>query len=59
MKINKIISFLLIALLIVSCVDDLQETNLNPNEAQVAQPEYLLSNAIKSLWRRMPDVKAN
>lgn len=48
MKINKIISFLLIALLIVSCVDDLQETNLNPNEAQVAQPEYLLSNAIKS-----------
>ncbi|MEO6684648.1 MAG: SusD/RagB family nutrient-binding outer membrane lipoprotein [Dyadobacter sp.] len=31
-----------------SCSDDLADINKNPNEATVAQPDYLLANAIKS-----------
>jgi hypothetical protein len=31
-----------------SCQDDLEETNINPNEALTAQPDYLLGNAIKT-----------
>ena len=31
-----------------ACQDDLEEVNNNPNEAIIAQPEYLLANAIKS-----------
>lgn len=31
-----------------ACQDDLEEVNNNPNEAVIAQPEYLLANAIKS-----------
>lgn len=48
MKYLNIASYLLLALSFSSCVKDLQETNINPNEAQIAQPDYLLSNAIKS-----------
>lgn len=31
-----------------ACQDDLEKVNNNPNEAILAQPEYLLANAIKS-----------
>ncbi|WP_221392893.1 SusD/RagB family nutrient-binding outer membrane lipoprotein [Dyadobacter sp. NIV53] len=31
-----------------ACSDDLEDINKNPNEAIVAQPDYLLANAIKS-----------
>ncbi len=30
------------------CSDDLEDINKNPNEAIIAQPDYLLANAIKS-----------
>jgi hypothetical protein len=33
---------------LAGCSDDLEEVNQNPNEAIVAQPDYLLANAIKS-----------
>ncbi len=48
MKILKIIPALFITLALFSCVDELQKININPNEAQIPQPDYLLSNAIKS-----------
>lgn len=48
MKTTNIFSLLFVALIFFSCVEDLQETNINPNESQVAQADYLLSNAIKS-----------
>lgn len=31
-----------------SCADDLANTNINPNAAQKAEPNYLLSNAIRT-----------
>ena len=31
-----------------ACSDDLEDINRNPNEAIIAQPDYLLANAIKS-----------
>jgi len=48
MKINKIFIALFIAIVSASCVRDLLDTNKNPNESQVLQPDYLLTNAIKS-----------
>jgi len=48
MKINKIFITLLIGIATSSCVQDLLDTNKNPNESQVPQPDYLLTNAIKS-----------
>ncbi|GGB82093.1 SusD/RagB family nutrient-binding outer membrane lipoprotein [Dyadobacter sediminis] len=33
---------------LISCQDELEEINENPNEAISAQPEYLLANSIKS-----------
>ncbi len=35
-------------LMVSACQDDLRDFNRNPNEAQTAQPDYLLSSAIKS-----------
>ncbi|MCF0059113.1 SusD/RagB family nutrient-binding outer membrane lipoprotein [Dyadobacter sp. CY356] len=34
--------------LLTGCSDDLEDINKNPNEAIIAQPDYLLANAIKS-----------
>jgi len=48
MKIKNIFLTLLATAALTSCVQDLLDTNKNPNEAQVAQPDYLLTNAIKS-----------
>jgi hypothetical protein len=48
MKKYHIISALLILFSITACQDDLEETNINPNESQTAQPDYLLSNAIRT-----------
>ena len=48
MKIIRILSILFVTFVLISCVDDLQEININPNAAQTSQPDYLLSNAIKS-----------
>ena len=48
MKINNIFIALLIGVASTSCVKDLLDTNKNPNESQVPQPDYLLTNAIKS-----------
>jgi hypothetical protein len=48
MKITKILPILFVAYLLASCVDNLEEININPNAAQIPQPDYLLSNAIKS-----------
>ncbi len=31
-----------------ACQDDLEDVNKNPNEAIIAQPDYVLANAIKS-----------
>ncbi|MEO6285926.1 MAG: SusD/RagB family nutrient-binding outer membrane lipoprotein [Dyadobacter sp.] len=36
------------AVLLAGCGDSLEKVNENPNEAIVAQPEYLLANSIKS-----------
>jgi hypothetical protein len=46
--IKTFVSLAVIALLAVACGDDLTETNINPNEALKAQPDYLLTNVIKS-----------
>ena len=46
--IKKLISLVVIAALAVACGDDLTETNINPNEALRAEPDYLLTNVIKS-----------
>ena len=48
MKIIRILSILFVTFVLISCVDHLQEININPNAAQTSQPDYLLSNAIKS-----------
>ncbi|BBE19880.1 hypothetical protein AQPE_4068 [Aquipluma nitroreducens] len=48
MKIKNIFLALLATAALTSCVQDLLDTNKNPNEAQIAQPDYLLTNAIKS-----------
>jgi len=48
MKINKLYIALLIGVVLTSCVQDLLDTNKNPNESQVPQRDYLLTNAIKS-----------
>lgn len=48
MKIKNIFIALLVSVASTSCVQDLLETNKNPNEAQVAQLDYLLTSAIKS-----------
>lgn len=48
MKIKNIFLALLVTAALTSCVQDLLDTNKNPNEAQIAQPDYLLTNAIKS-----------
>jgi hypothetical protein len=45
--IKKLASLVVVATLAVACGDDLTETNINPNEASHAQPDYLLTNAIK------------
>jgi hypothetical protein len=39
---------LILAGLLTACSDDLEDINKNPNEAIVAQPDYLLANALKS-----------
>jgi hypothetical protein len=36
------------ATLLASCQKELERTNINPNEPTVVQPDYLLSNGIKS-----------
>jgi hypothetical protein len=46
--IKKFVSLVVVAALAVACGDDLDETNINPNEASIPQPDYLLTNAIKS-----------
>jgi hypothetical protein len=46
--IKKLVSLVVVAALAVACGDDLEETNINPNEASTAQPDYLLTNVIKS-----------
>ncbi|SES28734.1 SusD/RagB family nutrient-binding outer membrane lipoprotein [Pedobacter rhizosphaerae] len=43
-----IIALTLSVLSLSACKKDLQDTNKNPNEAETAQPDYLLANAIKS-----------
>lgn len=49
MKLFKYILGLAGALLILSgCSKELERINRNPNEAQTAQPDYLLSNGIKA-----------
>jgi hypothetical protein len=37
-----------VALLFASCDKGLEDANVNPNETETAQPDYLLSSAIKS-----------
>ncbi|SFE77449.1 Starch-binding associating with outer membrane [Chitinophaga sp. CF118] len=49
MKLFKYIFWLAGAVLILSgCKKELERINRNPNEAQTAQPDYLLSNGIKA-----------
>lgn len=43
-----IIALTLSVFSLAACKKDLQDTNKNPNEAETAQPDYLLANAIKS-----------
>ncbi|WP_129718081.1 SusD/RagB family nutrient-binding outer membrane lipoprotein [Pedobacter sp. SYP-B3415] len=45
---KKTFIFALLALGLGACKKDLQVTNRNPNEAETAQPDYLLANALKS-----------
>ena len=45
---SKSILTIAVGSLFLACSDDLAEINKNPNEAIVAQPDYLLANAIKS-----------
>jgi len=48
MKIKKILFILIVTLALYSCEENLEEININPNEAQTPQADYLLSNAIKT-----------
>ena len=50
MKINYISLFLsgILLLSVVSCKKSLDESNVNPNASQTAQPDYLLTAAIKA-----------
>ena len=43
---NKILPVLLLTLTMVSCNDELEETNVNPNEPENVAPEYLLNTAV-------------
>lgn len=48
MKKNIIYSFILIALFTASCKKELDDINVNPNQTEKAQPDYLLTAAIKN-----------
>lgn len=46
--ITKVITTLGLAISLTSCQSELETINKNPNEAIIAQPDYILANAIKS-----------
>src|SRR4051812_19676984 len=48
MKFRTILPATLAFVALAACQKDLEETNVNPNESQVPQPDYLLSNAIRT-----------
>ncbi|MDN3588293.1 SusD/RagB family nutrient-binding outer membrane lipoprotein [Pedobacter aquatilis] len=48
MKKNILYSLLSITLLLASCAKELDEVNINPNATENAQPDYLLTAAIKN-----------
>ncbi|PST81690.1 SusD/RagB family nutrient-binding outer membrane lipoprotein [Pedobacter yulinensis] len=45
---KKTFLFALLVFGLQACKKDLQDTNRNPNEAETAQPDYLLANAVKT-----------
>lgn len=48
MKKYTLYTLLIAALAITSCTKDLERTNINPNASENAQPDYLLTAAIKT-----------
>lgn len=48
MKKNSIYIIVALALLLTSCGKELDEVNINPNATENAQPDYLLTGAIKN-----------
>jgi len=48
MKLRYILLFVVALAGLASCDKGLENANINPNESQTAQPDYLLSSAIKS-----------
>jgi PBP1b-binding outer membrane lipoprotein LpoB len=56
---RKLISLALIALIIVSCSDNLTDLNKNPKSAQVVEGQTLFSNALKNMTNTMQSTSVN
>ncbi|NCP84551.1 MAG: SusD/RagB family nutrient-binding outer membrane lipoprotein [Bacteroidetes bacterium] len=56
---RKIISLALVALILVSCSDNLTDLNNNPKSAQVVEGQTLFSNALKNMTNTMTSTNVN
>jgi hypothetical protein len=56
---RKIISLAIVALILVSCSDNLTDLNKNPKSAQVVEGQTLFSNALKNMTNTMNSTSVN